>query len=248
MSPARLVLCLTLLVPSLGFAQASEEWAPYTPPATETAPPPPLVPATPPLPPPPPPPPSRAPTEARPRGELIPRRLPGQQGESDRATLRLILTPWSGVIMGMGASLVGIIPSLFIALPFCVGSDLDEPRCGIPLATTLSVSYAVGVTLGISIVGRMTGGQGDGTVTFLGALAGTAVGAGIGVATGSTGGLILGLALAPVLLAVSAYELSHYLATHPSEMGLQARSRFQVMPVVGLTPRGGLLGGLGGRF
>jgi len=249
MSPARLVLCLTLLVPSLGFAQTTEEWTPYTPPATESTSPPPLVPATP-LPPPPLPP-SQAPAaEAPPRGELIPRRLPGQKGEPDQAALRLIIMPWSGVIMGMAGLIVGIVPSAILALPFCIGTDglSDEPRCAIALSAGLGLSYSVGVTMGVTIVGRMTGGEGDGMMTFLGALAGVAVGSSIGVATQSTGGLILGLSLAPVLFAVTAYELSHHLAMQPAGPELQARSRFRLMPVVGVTPRGGLLGGLAGRF
>jgi hypothetical protein len=246
MSPARLVLCLTLLVPGLGFAQSSEEWAPYTPPATESTPPPPLVPATP-LPPPPLPP-TQAPDEPPPQGELIPRSLPGEKTTSDQASLRLVLTPWSGVIMGMAGLIVGIVPSAIIAIPFCAGSDLDEPRCAIALAGALSVSYSVGITMGITIVGRMTGGQGDGMMTFLGALAGAAVGSGIGVATQSTGGLILGLALAPVLFAATTYELSHHMATQSSKVEFQARSSFPVIPVVGVTPGGGLLGGLAGRF
>jgi hypothetical protein len=248
MSPARLVLCLSLLVPGLGFAQAAEEWTPYTPPATESTSPPPLVPATP-LPPPPPPP-SQAPVETPPKGELIPRRLPGQQGESDQAALRLIIMPWSGVIMGMAGAIVGIVPSAILAIPFCVGTNGpdDEPRCGIAIAAGVGLSYSVGVTLGVTLVGRMTGGEGDGMMVFLGALAGAAVGSGIGVANQSTGLLVLGLALGPVLFATAAYELSHHLARQATGMELQARSRFRVMPVVGVTPGGGLLGGLAGRF
>ncbi|HYH98221.1 hypothetical protein [Hyalangium sp.] len=255
MSLARLVLCLTLLLPSLGFAQTPEEWTPYTPPAEETATPPPLVPA-PPLPPPPPPQqaptvgPPQAPAEAPPEGEIIPRDLTAQRAASDQKALRLIITPWSGVIMGMAGVIVGAIPTAILALPFCVGTDglTEEPRCAIAISAALSVSYSVGVTMGVTIVGRMMGGQGDGVMTFLGALAGVAVGSGIGVASQSTGGLVLGLTLAPLLFAVTAYELSHVLATQPTGPEVQARSGFRVMPVVGVTPQGGLLGGLAGRF
>lgn len=244
MSPARLVLCVTLLVSGRGFAQTSEEWTPYTPPAAEATPPP-LVPAAPLSPPPS----APKPAEPPPKGELIPRRLPGLKGESDQAALRLVITPWSGVIMGMAGIIVGFVPTVVLAAPFCAGSrSNDGPQCAIAIGTTLAVSYSVGVTLGISIVGRMTGGEGDGMMTFFGALAGAAVGAGIGVATQSTAGLILGMALAPVLFAATAYEISHYVARQSPGVEFQARSRPRVMPVVGVTPRGGLLGGLAGRF
>ncbi|WP_044189695.1 hypothetical protein [Hyalangium minutum] len=239
MSPARLVLCLTLLVPGLGFAQTSEEWTPYTPPATEALPPPPLVPAEPPPPPP--------PAETPPKGELIPRRLLGQRGEPDQSALRLVIMPWSSVIMGLAGAIVGTIPTAILALPVCATSD-EKPACGVAIGASLSVSYAVGVTLGVSLVGRMTGGEGDGLVTFFAALAGSAVGAGIGVATQSTAGLILGLTLTPVLFAVTAYELTHSMAMQRSQLELQARSKVRLMPVVSVTPQGGLLGGLAGRF
>ena len=245
MSPARLVLCLTLLVPGLGFAQSAEEWTPYTPPAEESLPPPPLVPVTP-LPPPPLPAP-QAPAEAPPKGEIIPRQLPGQLGETDRGALRLVLTPWSGVIMGLAGVIVGIVPTAIVGFPVCAAAD-DKPACGIAIGTALSVSYSVGVTLGVTIVGRMTGGEGDGLMTFYAALAGAGVGAGIGVATQSTAGLVLGLALVPVLFAATTYELSHHMAMQSSGVELQARSGVRVMPVVGVTPQGGLLGGLAGRF
>lgn len=241
MRSACLVLCLTLLVPSLGFAQSTEEWAPYTSPAQEALPPPPLVPAEP-LPPPP-----LPPAETPPKGEIIPRQQPGVRGETDRGSLRLVLTPWSGVIMGMAGAIVGLIPTAILAAPFCAAVD-DGPACGIAAGTSLALSYSVGVTLGVTIVGQMTGGQGDGLMTFYAAVAGAAVGAGIGVATQNTAGFILGMALVPVLFAATAYELSHHMAMQTSGVELQARSKFGVMPVVGMTPRGGLLGGLAGRF
>lgn len=246
MRSACLVLCLTLLVPGLGSAQSAEEWTPYTPPAEETVPPPPLVPAEEPLPAPPLPA-AQAPTETLPKGEIIPRQRLGPRGEEDRGSLRLVLTPWSGVIMGMAGVIVGIVPTAIVGAPLCAAVD-DKRACSVAIGTALSVSYAVGVTLGVSIVGRMTGGEGDGLMTFYAAVAGAAVGAGIGVATQSTAGLVLGLALVPVLFAATAYELSHHMAMQSVGMELQARSRFGVMPVVGVTPRGGLLGGLAGRF
>jgi hypothetical protein len=256
MSPWRLVLCLTLLLPGLGFAQTPDEWTPYTPPAEETAPPPPLVPA-PPLPQPPPPrpapsrpPPTQAPEEQAPEGEIIPRDPVAQRADSAQTTLRLIITPWSGAIAGMMGVIIGSVPTAIVALPFCLGADdfEDEPQCTIAVGAGLSLTYAVGVTLGVTLVGKMMGGQGDGVMTFLAALAGAAAGSGIGIASRSTGALILGLALGPLIGAVVGYEISHSMYTQPASSEPQARSGFRVMPMAGVTPGGGILGGLMGRF
>jgi hypothetical protein len=257
MSPWRLVVCLTLLLPGLGFAQTPDEWTPYTPPAEETVPPPPLVPAPPlPQPPPPPPAPSRppptaqAPKEEVPEGEIIPRDPVAQRADSAQTAMRIIITPWSGAITGMMGVIIGSIPTAIVALPFCLGSrDFeDEPQCAIAVGTGLSVTYTVGVTLGVTFVGKLIGGQGDGVMTFLAALAGAAAGSGIGIATRSTGALILGMAVGPILCAVAGYEISHSLFMQSAGPGFQARSGFRVMPMAGITPGGGILGGLVGRF
>lgn len=252
MSPWRLVLCLTLLLPSLGYAQTPDEWTPYTPPAAETAPPPPLVPA-PPLPQPQPPShplPSQDSEEEVPEGEIIPRDLAARRAASTQTALRLIVTPWSGAITGMMGIIIGSVPTALIALPFCAGTrDLGEnPSCAIAVSTGLGVTYSVGVTMGVMLVGKVLGGEGDGVLTFLSALAGAAVGAGIGIASQSTGALILGMSIGPLIGAGAGYEISHTLYTQPPEPGLQARSGFRVVPLVGATPGGGILGGLAGRF
>ncbi len=259
MSPWRLVLCLPLLLPTLGFAQTpdeSDEWTPYTPPAEETAPPPPLVPAPPlPQPPPPqpapsPPPPSQASEAEAPKGEIIPRNLTPWRATPDNAALRLVVSPWSGVIVGMMGMMIGSIPTALVALPFCGNlTDFDEdPPCAVAIGTGLALTYAGGVTAGVALMGKVFGGKGDLMMTFFSALAGAAVGAGIGIASQSVGVLILGMALGPIIGATVAYELSHSMNTQPSGLRPQARSGFGVMPVVGTTPRGGILGGLAGRF
>jgi hypothetical protein len=246
MNLCRLVLCLTLLASSLGFAQGAEEWTPYTPPAAEAPIPPPLVPAPVPTPAPPPPAPTRAPAEEEEEEAAY---EPMIRPSSNQTALRLIATPWAGAIGGFVGIFAGIFPGLVVALPLCASTDFEnEPPCSVALATTLSLSYSVGITVGVTFTGQLLGGLGDGRMTFLGALAGAAVGGGIGIASESEGALALGLTLGPLLFAVAGYELSHYLAAHPFEPELQARSGFTVMPVVGTTPRGGFLGGLAGRF
>jgi hypothetical protein len=251
MSLWRLVPCLTLLLPSLGFAQTPDEWTPYTPPAEETAPPPPLVPAPPvPQPPPPKPAPSQAPTEEPSQEERISQDLIAQRASSTQRAVRLIGLPFTGAITGMMGVLLGSIPTAVVAIPFCVASDGfgDDPSCAIAVGAGLSLSYSVGVTMGVTLVGNRLGGQGDGVLTFLSALAGAALGSGIGIATRSTGALILGMSIGPLVGATMGYELSHTVNTQPLGPELQARSGFRVMPVISATPGGGILAGFAGRF
>lgn len=249
MSLWRLVPCLMLLLPGLGFAQTSEEWTPYIPPAEEATTPPPLVPATPPpeAPAPETPPP---PQQEPPKGEVIPRDLSPRRTSSHQTAVRLLLTPWSGAITGMMGTIAGIIPTTLLALPFCVGTQgFDEdPECGFAVGAGLSLSYAVGVTMGVVLVGKLMGGQGDGLLTFLGALAGVAVASGIGIASQSPGTLLVGLIVGPLIGAAAGYEFSHALNTQPAGPRFQARSGFRVTPLAGLTPRGGFLAGFTGRF
>jgi hypothetical protein len=251
MSLWRLVPCLTLLLPSLGFAQTPDEWTPYTPPAEETAPPPPLVPAPPvPQPPPPQPTPSQAPREEPSQEERLSQDLIAQRAASTQRAVRLISLPFTGAITGMMGVILGTVPTAVVAIPFCVASDGfgSDPSCAIAVGAGLSLSYSVGVTLGVTLVGNRLGGQGDGVLTFLSALAGSAVGSGIGIATRSTVALILGMSIGPLIGATMGYELSHTVNTQPPAPELQARSGFRVMPVIGATPGGGILGGLAGRF
>jgi hypothetical protein len=271
MNLARLALCLTLLVSSQGFAQQPEEWTPYTPPSTPaepptpqlTAPPPPPPEVRPPAPPPelspppqapglsPPPPapelspPPQAPSQLSPQGELIPR----SAVPDDQTGLRLVVTPWAGAVTGMMGLIAGLVPSAIISLPFCLHEHtFDDPGCAVAFTAGMAVSYSLGATLGVTFVGNRLGGHGDGVTTFLGAMAGAALGAGVGVATHNTGVLVLSLSLAPLIGAVLGYEASHNLALQEPGPEMQARSGFRVIPVVGTTGRGSILGGLGGRF
>ncbi len=246
MSLPRLVLCLTLMGSSLGFAQTPEEWTPYSQPANPGTTQPPLVPATPPSEVSPP---SEPPEQTPPQGVLIPHRPGPGESEGDHTALRLVVAPWAGTVMGMMGLVIGAVPSALLALPFCLGTQgIESSRCAIAVATGLSLSYTAGTALGITITGKLLGGRGEGLPTFLGALAGAATGAGIGVATRSDPGLVLGLAVGPIIGAVLGYEFSHGMATQTDQPELQARSGFRVMPMAGATPRGGLLGGLAGQF
>jgi hypothetical protein len=260
MSLPRLVLCLTLLGSSLGFAQAPEEWTPYTAPANQGPTPPPLVPASPPSEPPASAPPASEPPTSEPSASEPPASEPPRNvrirpirasgaSEGSQTALRLVVAPFGGTVTGMMGLIIGAVPTALIALPFCVGSqDFDNPGCAIAVTTGLSLSYTAGVSLGITFIGGVLGGRGELMPTVFGSLAGAAVGAGIGVATQSIPGLLIGLAVGPLVGAVTGYEFSHAEAPQAGKPALQARSGFHVMPMASATPRGGLLAGLAGQF
>jgi hypothetical protein len=176
--------------------------------------------------------------------------LIAQRAASTQRAVRLISLPFTGAVTGMMGVILGTVPTAVVAIPFCVGADDfdSDPTCAIAIGTGLSLSYSVGITLGVTLIGNRLGGQGDGVLTFLSALAGAALGSGIGIATQSTGALILGLSIGPLIGATMGYEISHTLNTQPLGPELQARSGFRVMPVISATPGGGILGGLAGRF
>jgi len=246
MNRFRLVLCLTLLVSSLGAAQTNEEeegegeWSPYTP--TQPAPslPPPLVPADPPVAPAPPDAPEapEPPAPSRPRGELIPRELrpdvPGQGG----AALRLVAGPFAGIIGSAGGAMAGAIVSGFVLLPFCVRAlrELEENRgCLVGISALASLGATMGATGIVYLTGEVFGGQGRFLPTLLGGLVGTSLGAVSGTVSENTLVLILGLGIGPIIGSIVGYEVSHSL--EPS-----------VVPIISATPRGGFLGGLAVRF
>jgi hypothetical protein len=252
MNRFRLVLCLTLLVSSLGSAQTEEEeeWSPYTPTQPAPALPPPLVPADPPPPPvaPEPPEPSRP---SRARGEIIPRELLPERARTESSALRLVGAPFAGIIGSAGGAMAGAIVSGFVLLPFCVRhlNDLESnPGCLI----AFSSFGALGATLGASgivyAVGEMFGGRGRFLPSLLGGLVGTTLGAVSGTVSQNVLVLVLGLGIGPIIGAVVGYEVSHSLEPPVSKPPGRRGSGFEVVPIVSATPRGGLLGGLAGRF
>jgi hypothetical protein len=149
----------------------------------------------------------------------------------------------------MMGGIVGLVPTALIALPFCV--DFDEevrPSCAVSFLTGASVSVSLGVATSVYFTNRFLGGRGEFLPTLIGALAGSAVGGSMGVSTSNLTILFVGLAVGPIIGAALGYELSHALSVEPNGPGPQAHAALQVMPVLGATPKGGLLGGLAGRF
>lgn len=241
MNRFRLVLCLTLLVSSLGSAQTEEEeWSPYTPTQPAPALPPPLVPADPPVAPAPPAEPesSGSAEPSEPQGEIIPRELRPKGPRTESTALRLVGGPFAGIIGSFGGAMAGAIVSGFVLLPFCVRhlNELDSHRgCLIAFSSFGALGATLGATGTVYLVGEMFGGRGRFLPTLLGGLVGTTLGAVSGTVSQNTLVLVLGLGIGPIIGAVVGYEVSHSL--EPS-----------VVPIISATPRGGFLGGLAVRF
>jgi hypothetical protein len=236
MNRFRLVLCLTLLVSSLGSAQTEEEeeWSPYTPTQPAPALPPPLVPADPPAPPAPP----ESSEPSKPPGEIIPRELRPGGPRTESTALRLVGGPFVGIIGAFGGAMAGAIVGGVVLLPFCVGALQDrDPNsvCLVGLVALSSIGATLGATGCVYLVGEVSGGRGRFLPSLLGGLVGTTLGAVSGTVSQNTLVLVLGLGIGPIIGAVVGYEVSHSL--EPS-----------VVPVISATPRGGFLGGLAVRF
>lgn len=250
----RLVLCLALLAAGSVFAQSPEEWTPYTPSETQAPSPPPLVPGDPP-----PPPPPDAPSEPRapsstkpsaPKSELFPREFGSQSSESDRGVGRFFIAPFAGAFSGAVGGMGGAIVSMFFVLPFCLDLDeLDEkPGCVVGFVSFVSLGVTAMEALGVYAVNQSMGGRGR----FLGTLTGALVGASLGAVSGTLSSnllvLFLGLGIGPIIGSMVGYEISDALASSPGGPAPLARKELPVMPMLGTTPRGGLFGGLSGRF
>ena len=145
--------------------------------------------------------------------------------------------------------MAGAIVSGFVLLPFCLEA-LRDPKSSQGCVVAFSAFASLGATLGASgcayLMGEAFGGRGRFLSALLGGLVGTSLGAVSGTVSENTLVLILGLGIGPIIGSIVGYEVSHSLAdpvpTPPRGGGVE------VMPVVSATPRGGLMGGLVGRF
>jgi hypothetical protein len=151
----------------------------------------------------------------------------------------------------MGGAIAGAIVSGFVLLPFCLEAvrDLESNLgCLVGFSALGSLGATVGATGCVYFAGEALGGQGRFLPALLGGLVGTSLGAVSGTVSENTLVLVLGLGIGPIIGSMVGYEVSHSLAD-PVSGPLSRRGRgFEVLPVISATPRGGLLGGLVGRF
>lgn len=223
MSLPRTLLCLALLVPYVGLAQESNE-APAPEPSesseAQPLPPPPLLPAP------------AGPEAEPPEGELFahefePAEQPGAPFTVGRGALEVL----GGAVAGTGVGLAALLLTAAAIAPIC---DSDSCLLTIWLAGATGAMFAI--PLGVSVAGGLMDGRGGYWPTLLGTMLGTGLGIAAAVAAENGTATAVSLTAGPLLGAVVAYELSHTYAQR------------SVSPTLGLSPAGGVVLGLSGRF
>jgi hypothetical protein len=224
----RIVLCLALMTASVSFAQAAAD-APLADPQD-------AAPAQPPAEP------------VEPRAEPIPfRSRPAPAPPPDLLLPRILAEAFGGVLGGVGMGIAGLL----VGAEALGNTDCSDGEACVALLALITIPATfVGIPLGVQYAGQSMGGQGD----FLPALGGTVLGTGVGVILGmqaeGKGGLAVGLIVGPILGSIVGYELSSAINERRAFIlgAASSRSGPRVVPVVSVTPRGGLLGGLSGSF
>ena len=226
----RIVLCLALFAPCVGLAQGSES-APAADPSA--LPPPPLVPAT-------------EPAEASPpEGELFPHELeteqpPGTGFSASRAMLEFL----GGGVGGASVGFLGLLLGAAVFSPLCDGEE-----CIVPILLTGIVGATFGVPLGVYGAGTLLKGQGRFWAAFLGTLVGGGLGLTVALLTESEDvSPAIALSAGPIIGAIVGYELSHAGQSSAAPRPQQSGVGLMVFPSLGLTLKGGIVGGLSGRF
>jgi hypothetical protein len=182
--------------------------------------------------------------EGVPQDEIIPREFTPSESPGLKLS-RIMLEFLGGTVLG----LVGGIPGAVIAIEaaFCDGCGSDA---GFLAGASLSFAgLTLGSALGIKGLGSLLDGEGRFLTTLvgtsLGALGGLALGFIVGLGAGSELWFIPALA-GPIVGGIIAYENSH--ANALRELSAPSPSGAAVLPVVSVSPQGGIIGGLVGRF
>ncbi|KFE69620.1 hypothetical protein [Hyalangium minutum] len=241
-----LLALLTLLVvvglPAVGNAQAADAPATSSQPATA----PPLI---------------TAPPEAAPAEQTS----PAEQAPSDRPLRGHLLPPeWqsrrpnyfvprvlAGTVLGTLAGTGGLIGGFLIGLALEKDCNPFDDVCSSDeiFVQTAPALLATGLLSSLTVygIGSALHGEGALSTTLWGGFAGTGLGALLMVATQSYGGIVLIPPLAAIG-ALVAYELSDSEWEREQVKARLGGTSVQLVPVVGVTQGGGVLGGLAGRF
>ncbi|KFE69648.1 hypothetical protein [Hyalangium minutum] len=248
---ARWMLCFALLAPTAVLAQDSRSGAPASSEEEPSVSPPPLVSA----------PGEAADTssqeEAPPRGESIPYSYPGDALDEFQPPGRPGLPTVGRITLEiMGGAAAGALSGLvaFLAAEALSGGSCgDDPGCIITGLGMTAGAIFFTAPLGVYAVGQLAGGQGSYWTSLLGMAVGTGAG-GIMVAVFSNKSGELQLAsivTLPILGAVLGYELwnAHQQPdiVRPARTGATGAS-LQLIPLAGITPGGGVFGGIAARF
>ena len=232
----RLALGLALLAPCVGLAQPTNAPAPSSPAELEELTPPPLVsaPEEPEAPPP-------------PAAALFPRRLEPEPPHGPGLVAgRIMLELLAGAVSGAGIGAVSVLVGASLISNAC--NNDDSLDCVVPLIMVGGAGALLGVPLGVSGAGKLLHGRGQFWPTLIGTVAGAGAGLLGGLASGSDEMLIVGLSAGPVVGAILGYELSHFVTWFPGVRRSSPQAGISLVPSLAALPRGGVLGGLSGRF
>jgi hypothetical protein len=180
-------------------------------------------------------------SEAPPQGELVPQRRVTEL-EEDYPAGRFLASVGVGTAATLVGAAVGVV--LLVSLTDCSPFEGDCSE-----AVTLAPIVLSGGLFGTSAVfaiGHLTNGRGTMKETFFGGAMGT--GASLLLYGLTDGEGILLMPLPPVIGAAIGYAVSNSAERSKLELARTASGGLQLMPVVGRTPEGGILGGLVGRF
>jgi hypothetical protein len=182
--------------------------------------------------------------EEEPQDERIPREWARPESSGLKVS-RIMLELLGGATLGI----VGGVPgaALAVGAAFCDGCGSTG---GFLAGVALSFAgLTVGSALGIKALGSLLDGEGRFLSTLagssLGGLAGLGLGMIIGFAAGSELWFIPVLA-GPIVGGIIAYESSH--ADSLQKHSAEPPPEVSVIPVFSVSPRGGIIGGLVGRF
>jgi len=231
----RMALLIVVGLPPLGNAQTAD--APVS--SAQEIPPPPLVTAPPEAPP------AAQEPAPPPQGELIPRTWQPQR--PDYFVPRILAGTFLGTLAGAG----GLLGGFLIGMELAQGCDLFDGPCSADeiFVQTLPAVVSTGLLSSLVVYGMGNAfyGEGELSATMLGGFAGTGIGMLLSIASQSYAGILLIPPLAAIG-AVIAYELSDTQWENEQQKARLGSTRVQWVPVVGVTPGGGVLGGLAGRF
>jgi hypothetical protein len=181
-------------------------------------------------------------SETQPGNEIVPREWSSPESTGLRIS-RIMLEFLGGSALGIA----GGIPGAYIGI---LAAFESSSAAGFFAGVSLSFAgLTVGSALGIKGLGSLLDGEGRFGTTLLGSTLGGLAGLGLGLIVGFAAGSeawILPVLAGPVIGGIIAYENSHASA-------LQRRSapvspEMSVVPVVSVSPRGGVIGGLAGVF
>jgi hypothetical protein len=176
-----------------------------------------------------------------PKAEIIPRQLDTEDKGAGYRGPRLILGTLAGGVASAIGGVIGLIAGGVLGDCSLLSSD-----CAFAFVFSTALGSSLAASLAAYGVGSALEGRGKFMPTLLGGILGSAAGMAVLLASGG-GAWPASLAIAGLGAAIG-YEISHAVEPPVPVKDPFASAGPRVMPVVGMTREGGILGGLVGRF